>query len=225
MRLRSRVEARKVLTDADRDKALSVIESVYQREKRWIADAGAELPPAAGDAGRFAGRSWFLVTVDGRPAGVIRLIYDPPLELPAGLGVTLEPGVDLAGLARRGRFVDIGRFMIVPRYRRNIRVALRLMRAAIVEVVDRGYTHFLTSVFADDPHSPLGFHTRVLGFERIGSHRTGELACASARILLILDIARAYQRLKRRQNLVWKELAVGVRDAMERRLPAAASTR
>jgi len=228
MRLRSAIAAKKVLSGADREKALMVIEAVYRREKKWIADASAELPPApradnadnAGDALGSAGRSWFLVTVDGRPAGVIRLVYDPPLELPAELGVTLEPDVDLEGLKRRGRFVDIGRFMIVPRYRRNIRVALRLMRVAIVEVVERGYTHFLTSVFADDPHSPLGFHTRVLGFERIGSHRTGELACASVRILLILDIARAYLRLKRRRNLVWKELAASVRDTMERRLLA-----
>ncbi|MBV8201560.1 MAG: GNAT family N-acetyltransferase [Acidobacteria bacterium] len=215
MRLASVVTARKVVASADRDKALAVVEAVYRREKRWIADVSAEVPA---DAGSRPDRSWFLVTVNGRPAGVIRLVYDPPLELPAELGVTLEPDVDLDGLRRRGRFVDIGRFMIVPRYRRNIRVALRLMRAAIVEVVERGYTHFLTSVFADDPHSPLGFHTRVLGFERIGSHRTGELACASVRILLILDIARAYQRLQRRRNLVWKELAESVRDTMERRL-------
>jgi hypothetical protein len=34
-----------------------------------------------------------------------------------------------------------------------------------------------------------------LGFERIGTHRHGELACASSRSILILDIARAYQRL------------------------------
>ncbi|HEY6321826.1 MAG TPA: GNAT family N-acetyltransferase [Thermoanaerobaculia bacterium] len=215
MRIRSTVAARKVVSSADRDKALLVIEAVYRREKRWIADAGAEVPADAGSTGD---RSWFLVTVDGKPAGVIRLVYDPPLELPAELGVSLAPDVDLAALQRRGRFVDIGRFMIVPRYRRNIRVVLRLMRAAIVEVVERGYTHFLTSVFADDPHSPLGFHTRVLGFERIGMHRTGELACASVRILLVLDIARAYRRLQRRQDRVWRELGLGVRDAMEGRL-------
>jgi hypothetical protein len=218
--IRSVVNARKVTTSADRDKALSVIEAVYRREKRWIADAGAEVPL---DAAADADRSWFLVTVNGRPAGVIRLLYDPPLELPAELGVTLEPEVDLDALKRRGRFVDIGRFMIVPRYRRNFRVALRLMRAAMIEVVERGYTHFLTSVFADDPHSPLGFHTRVLGFERIGSHRTGELACASIRILLILDIARAYQRLQRRKNRVFRELGEGVREMMEGRLPARAT--
>ncbi len=212
MRLSNAVVAGKVLSSADREQALAVIETVYRREKQWIADVGAEVPP---DTASLAHRSWFLATVDGRPAGVIRLVYDPPLALPAELGVTLEPGVDLDGLQRTGRFVDIGRFMIVPRYRRNIRVALRLMRAALVEVVARGYTHFLTSVFADDPHSPIGFHTRVLGFERIGSHRTGELTCASARILLILDIARAYRRLRRRRNRVFKELGESVREAME----------
>ena len=210
--MRSVVAARKILSAADREKALNVIEAVYRQEKRWIADAAAEVPP---DTANLTDRSWFLVTVNARPAGVIRLVYDPPLTLPAELGVTLEPEIDLASLARHGRFVDIGRFMIVPRYRRNIRVALRLMRAAIVEVVERGYTHFLTSVFADDPHSPLGFHTRVLGFERIGSHRTGELACASIRILLILDIARAYQRLKSQKNRVFKELGESVRHVME----------
>jgi hypothetical protein len=212
--IRSVIAARKVLSAADREKALSVIETVYRQEKKWIADSGAEVPADAGDV---ADRSWFLVTVDGKPAGVIRLVYDPPLALPAELGVTLEPDVDLEALKLRGRFVDIGRFMIVPRYRRNIRVALRLMRAAIVEVVERGYTHFLTSVFADDPHSPLGFHTRVLGFERIGSHRTGELSCASLRVLLILDIARAYQRLEAQKNRVFKELGESVRHVMEGR--------
>jgi Acetyltransferase (GNAT) family len=209
--MRAVVTAKKVVSKADRAAALTVIEAVYRQEKKWIADAGIEVST---DAGRDADCSWFMVNVDGQPAGVIRLLYDPPLEMPAELDVTLDPDVDLR---RRGRFVDIGRFMIVPRYRRNIRVALRLMRAAIVEVVARGYTHFFTSVFADDPHSPLGFHTRVLGFERIGSHRTGELACTSIRILLILDIARAYQRLKSRRNRVFKELGESVRDVMEGR--------
>jgi hypothetical protein len=210
----------KILTADDRERALTVVEAVYLHEKQWIRNSGAEIP--ANLEGR-ADQSWFLVSADGEPAGVIRLVYDPPLELPAEFGVTLEAGVDLDRLKRHGRFVDIGRFMIVPRHRRNIRVALRLMRAAILEVVSRGYTHFLTDVFEEDPHSPLHFHTRVLGFERIGTHRHGELACASARILLILDIARAYHRLKERDNKVWKEIGEGMREMMEGR--AAASWR
>ena len=209
------VQARRVLTPEDRAQALTVIETVYLQEKQWIRDPGSEIPADAADR---QDQSWFLVTADGEPAGVIRLVYDPSLEMPAEYGVTLEPSVDLDALKRQGRFVDIGRFMIVPRYRRNIRVAMKLMRAAFIEVVARGYTHFLTDVFEDDPHSPLRFHTQVLGFERIGTHRHGELACASSRIILILDIARAYQRLKKRENKVFKEVGDGVRDLMEARL-------
>ncbi|HVR99183.1 MAG TPA: GNAT family N-acetyltransferase [Thermoanaerobaculia bacterium] len=212
--MRSTLTAEKVLTPDARERALSVLEAVYLQEKQWIRDPQAEIAPERQD------QSWFMVSVDGEPAGVIRLVYDPPLEMPAEYGVTLDPSIDLDGLKRHGRFADIGRFMIVPRYRRNIRVVMKLMRAAIEEVVARGYTHFLTDVFENDPHSPLQFHTRVLGFERIGTHRHGELACASARIILILDIARAYQRLKKRENKIWKELGEGVRDAMEGRLLA-----
>jgi|SRR5580693_7410365 hypothetical protein len=214
-RARSRITARRVATEEDRKLALQVVEKVYRREKRWISDAEAEIPL---DAGCRTDRSWFLVLAGSRPAGVIRLVYDPSLELPAEYGVTFEPGVDPAALGRRGRFVEIGRFMIAPRYRRHIRIAMKLLRSAIVEVVERGYTHFLTDVFEHDPHSPLGFHTRVLGFERIGSHSTGELTCASRRIILLLDIARAYQRLEQRRNMVWRELGAGMSELMERRL-------
>lgn len=205
--MRSAIEAQKVLTEDDRRQALAVIAEVYLEEKRWIASVGSEISE---DIAERTDRSWFLVRVDGEPAGVIRLVYDPPLEMPAELGVELEPQVDLEGLKRDGRFVDIGRFMIAPRHRRNIRVVLRLMRAAILEVVSRGYTHFLTDVFENDPHSPLQFHTRVLGFERIGTHRYGELASTSMRIILILDIARAWRRLRKQQNKVWKELGEGL---------------
>lgn len=214
--MRSSVIARKVLTPGDREEALAVIETVYLQEKRWIRDPQSEIPE---DLAR-QDQSWFLVSVEGEPAGVIRLVYDPALEMPAELGVSLEPHVDLEKLKRRGRFVDIGRFMIVPRHRRNIRVVMRLMRAAILEVVSRGYTHFLTDVFEDDPHSPYQFHTRVLGFERIGTHRHGELACASTRIILILDIARAYRQLQKKENKVFKELGEGLGEMLETRLLA-----
>jgi Acetyltransferase (GNAT) family len=208
------VSARKVETPEDRELALAVVETVYRDEKQWIRQSASEIPA---DPAARRDQSWFVVTVDGEAAGVIRLVYDPPLEMPAEYGVTLEPGVDLDGLRRQGRFVDIGRFMIVSRHRRNIRVVMKLLQAAIEEVAERGYTHFLTDVFEDDPHSPLQFHTRVLGFERIGTHRHGELACESVRIILILDIARAYRRLERRGNRVFRELGAGVRKAVEGR--------
>lgn len=214
--MRSPVTIDKVHDESSRAAALSVLEQVYLQEKRWIRNVENEIPV------EFSGRSahsWYVATLDGEPAGAIRLAYDPELALPAEYGVTLEPGVDLDRLRAAGRFVDIGRFMIVPRHRRNVRIALNLMQAAIAEVVDRGYTHFLTDVFESDPHSPLGFHTRVLGFERIATHRRGELACESARVLLILDIARAYRRLKARGNRIFRQVASGLDEA--RLAPAA----
>jgi hypothetical protein len=210
----------KVLSRAERAEALAVVEAVYRHEKRWLSDVESEIPA---DPSARRDQSWFLVRVDGAPAGAIRLAYDPALSLPAELEVTLEPGVDLEALRRRGRFVDIGRFMILPRHRRNLRVAMRLMRAASLEVIERGYTHFLTDVFADDPHSPLGFHTRVLGFERIATHARGELACASPRVLLVLDIARGYERLKATESRVYRELAQGMGELLAARETAAAA--
>ena len=76
-------------------------------------------------------------------------------------------------ISKTSRFVEIGRFMILPRYRKNILVALRLMRIAIREVVERDYTHFITDVFEGEANSPFRFHAKILGFEVIGTHLHG----------------------------------------------------
>ena len=211
--MRREIQTTKVLTEKDRLAAQTIIEEVYKREKRWVSDSRAEIPETIAE---ITTHSWFLARIGSRPAGLIRLAYDPPLELPPELEVRLEKDVDLAAIARACRFVDIGRFMILPRYRRNIRVALNLMKEAVREVVIRGYTHLLTDVFESDPHSPLHFHTRVLGFERIGTHRYGELSCESLRIILVLDLARAYHRIRLRKNKVLQELSEGLKDEFER---------
>ncbi len=205
----------KITTPTLKKSALEVITSVYLQEKNWIKAPEKEIPDIIGE---LAECSWFLATIDGRPAGVIRLTYDPSLEFPPELGVTLNPNVDLNLMAQNCKMVEIGRFMIRPEYRKNIRVALRLMRAAIKEVVERGYTHFLTDVFETDPHSPLHFHTKILGFEVIGSHLHGELNCSSTRIILTLDILKSYQRLKERKNRIYQEVTSGIRDLLERKL-------
>jgi hypothetical protein len=44
MRMRSVVAARKVVSSADREKALAVVEAVYRREKRWIARPSSTSP-------------------------------------------------------------------------------------------------------------------------------------------------------------------------------------
>ncbi len=208
---RTNVTGRKILDAADRRAALEVIDAVFREEKRWIREADSQIPD---DIGELEHVSWFLARVGEAPAGVIRLWYDFPIEIPAEYDVHMEREIDLEA-ARSCRFVEVGRFMIREEYRRRTRVALQLMHMAVGEVVQRGYTHFITDVYDGDPHSPLKFHTRALGFERIGTHRVGELDCDCVRIVLILDLARAYRRARARRNKIFREVTVGLQDAFE----------
>ena len=211
----SRIATCKVTDDQTRSQALQVIDRVYHQEKNWIQAVEEEIP---GDIAARQQQSWFLASVNEYPAGVIRLAYDPPLELPPECQVTLNKEIDLKDLARRGRFVDIGRFMILPEYRRKFLVAIRLMGIAVREVIERNYTHFITDVFEGEPHSPLNFHIRILGFEIIGSHLHGELNCSLTRIILTMDILQAYARMKRNRRRLYATLTEGYRGLLEERM-------
>ncbi len=213
----AKIKTMKVADEVARTKALEVIEQVYRLEKNWIKSVEAEIPPQIDSGDRY---SWFLATVNDQPAGVLRLFYDPPLELPAEFKVTLRQDVDLKQMAKNGRFVEIGRFMILPEYRKKMLVAIRLMGVAVKEVVERNYTHFITDVFEGEPNSPLKFHTRILGFEIIGSHLHGELNCSLTRIILTLDILKSYQRLREKKNRIYWSLTEGIRGRLDRKLIA-----
>lgn len=212
-----KIQTVKVADEVTRAQALQVIEQVYRQEKNWIKSVEAEIPTQFEVEGRY---SWYLATVNDQPAGVLRLFYDPPLELPAECKVSLRHDIDLKKMAREGRFVEIGRFMILPEYRKKMLVAIRLMGSAVKEVVERNYTHFITDVFQGEPHSPLKFHTRILGFEIIGTHLHGELNCSLTRIILTLDILKAYQRLREKKNRVYWSLTEGIRGRLDRKLAA-----
>jgi hypothetical protein len=203
----------KVLSAHERLEALSVIEEVFVKEKQWMNDVNEQIAdnPVADER-----HSWFIARVGGRTAGVMRLFYDPPMELPESCHPIFEPGIELASLRDAGRYVEIGRFMIRHEYRRQYRVALRLMRAATAEVLERDYTHFITDVFKGEEHSPLHFHTRVLGFEVIGSHLYGELNCSATRIILTLDLLKFYNRIKDSKSRIYQELIEGLRSHFER---------
>ncbi len=207
----------KIQDAANRQKAFEVIEKVYLHEKNWIFSVQDAIPEDIADNTTF---SWFLAYVNERPAGVLRLYYDPPLEFPPDFKVTLNKDIDLNAIAQTHRFVEIGRFMILPEYRKKILVALRLMRIAIKEVVERDYTHFITDVFENEPNSPLDFHTKILGFEVIGTHLHGELNCSLTRIILTLDILKAYQRLRERKNRIYWSLTEGIRGTLDKKLAA-----
>ncbi len=118
----------KVLDTAAREQALQVVERVYRQEKNWIKSVEQEIPADIGFQDR---TSWFLAKVNGHPGGVLRLLYDPPLELPPECQATFKKGFDPQQLIDLGKFVEIGRFLILPEYRKKIFVTLRLMGAAV----------------------------------------------------------------------------------------------
>ena len=84
----------------------------------------------------------------------------------------------------------------------------------------RGYTHLVTDVFEDDPHTPYGFHTRVMGFLPVATHDLGELHCDSRRITLVLDIGTAYKRLRLNENWLFCYLTREWDETLHRRLAA-----
>jgi hypothetical protein len=214
----TRVQVERIHDEAGRAAALSVLRATYQSEKGWIVDPAHQLP--SGDLQR-PDIAWFIVRLEGQPVGVLRTFYDPPILQYAKYGLELiDQRVDIEKFLRQHRIAEVGRFAIIAPHRNNVLLAAALMRAATEEVVDRGYTHLVTDVFEDDPHSPLGFHTRVMGFLPVATHDHGELNCKSRRITLLLDLKSTYRRLRARGNWVYRYLTARWPDALHRRLAA-----
>jgi hypothetical protein len=218
MRRENRVTSERVYDEAARDRVISVLGATYHREKRWVTDPSGQIPPA--DLCR-DDISWFIALVDGAPAGTLRVFYDPPVAGYAEYGLKLiDPSIDVEAFLAQNRIAEIGRFAVMPHHRGSMMVAAALMRAATEEAVARGYTHFITDVFEDDPHSPYGFHTRVIGFHPVATHDRGELNCDSRRITLVLDLKQAYLRLRRSGNWIYRYLTGRWDPALHRRLAA-----
>jgi hypothetical protein len=206
------LEARKVERSADAEDARVIVQDVYVREKGWLSAATLDTFPGG------ASISWFIVRVHGEPAGLLRVVYDPPLSFPPSYHVELRKDVDWAALVASARVAEVGRFMILEKHRRNARVAMELMRTAVREIVERDCTHLVTDVFEGDPHSPYEFHTRVLGFEEIGSHTHGELQSDRKRIILALDIDQAFVRMRTRSGRFYRSFTEGYGHLLEARM-------
>ena len=199
-----------------RQDALAVLGATYRDEKGWVAQAESQLP--ATDL-RCPHISWFVAYRGPEPAGVLRIHYAPPVAQYRAYNVTLLDGaLDVDRFISGHRIAEIGRFAIVARYRRNPLLAVALMRAATRETVERDFTHYITDVFEDDPHSPYGFHTRVMGFAPVATHDHGELNCRSRRITLILDLKAAYRHLRHRQSWIFRSLTADWDEGLHRRL-------
>ncbi|MBV1693432.1 MAG: hypothetical protein KGP27_03125 [Hyphomicrobiales bacterium] len=218
MRRLQLTRGRRVETEADRELALAVLAETYLKEKGWVQDAETVFP--ASDLAR-EDVSWFIATQRNEPVGVLRVLYDPPIK--AYLEYGLKPigrEAEILEFLANNKIAEIGRFAVVPARRNGTAVPISLMRHATREIVARGYSQLVTDVFENDPHSPLGFHTRILGFRPVATHEHGELLHKGRRITLLLDIGMAYRRLKARGNFFFRQLTKGWTEQMHRRLAA-----
>jgi hypothetical protein len=204
---RNHINVIRVSDEAARQQALTVMRAIYRDEKGWVqkdeklisvADLGAESV------------SWFVVRDGEKPVGALRVLYEPPLDLYHEYGFkVVAKGLDLDAFIRNHRIAEIGRFAVVAEYRNNIRVVLALMNAASKDTVEREFTHYITDVFEGEQHSPYDFHSRVMGFEVVATHDTGELNCPCRRITMLLDIKKGYRRLKESKSWVFRSITSG----------------
>jgi hypothetical protein len=211
----NRVVSVRIRDESGRAAALDVLGATYRNEKGWVSDPRHQFPPADLERHDIA---WYIVRLEGRPVGVLRTLFDPPLLQYARYGLRLiDPRVDVEKFLRQHRIAEVGRFAVLPEHRGNMMLVAALMRSATEEMVTHGYTHVITDVFEDDPHSPLGFHTRVMGFRPVATHDHGDLNCKSRRITLLLDLESSYRRLKARGNWIYRYLTARWPYALHRR--------
>lgn len=222
MKPRPTLRTERVTCEDLRECALEVLSTTYRDEKRWVADAASQLPNADLDRDDIA---WFVVFADGAPAGVVRVLYTPPLAQYRDYGLRfMHADLDVDSFLATHRIAEIGRFAVIPERRRNSTVMLALLREAIADTVRRGYTHYITDVFENEANSPLQFHTRVLGFVPVATHATGELQCDHRRITMLLDLAACYARLSSAQGYFFRLITEGWEPALHDRLAAATRT-
>jgi hypothetical protein len=216
MRMLRLTRAKRVASESDRQKALAVMRATYQREKGWVHDVEPMFPKE--DLAR-SDLSWFIATRRNEAMGVLRVLYEPPIEQYQKYGLTAIDGtVPAYDLIKSECIAEVGRFAVIPERRKGVGVVLSLMRAATREIVSRGYTLLVTDVFEDEPHSPLRFHTRIIGFRPVATHEVGELSFKGRRITLLLDIKIAYQTLKSRGTWFFRAMTKDWTEVMHKRL-------
>jgi hypothetical protein len=216
MSLKDNVRAIRVETLAERQRALQVLQATYRREKNWVHDEQKVFPT---DDLTNLDVSWFMVSVADAPVGVLRVLYNPPLDLYRQYGFKqLVQGLDIEEFCRTHRIAEIGRFAVMPEYRKYITVVGALMREAARETVECGFSHYITDIFEGEAHSPYNFHTRVMGFQPVATHDVGELNCPNRRITLILDLQAAYHRLRTTQRWVYRFLTENWSESLHQKL-------
>lgn len=216
MTLKERIRVLRAVTDADRIHALQVLKATYRDEKNWVKDETNVFAPEDLGSDQV---SWFVVFVDNKPVGVLRVLYDPPLQTYREYGLKqISPGIDIEAFIRKNRIAEIGRFAILPEYRKYSVVVVSLMGVASGETVGHGFTHYITDIFEGERHSPYHFHTHVMGFQAVAMHDVGELNCPNRRITMILDLKEAYHRLRVSHAWVFRLLTEGWDESWHQRM-------
>ena len=210
----TRVRVLRMVDENGRKLALGVMRTIYRDEKNWVQTDDRLIAPEDIHNPKV---SWFIATRGNEPVGVLRVLYEPPLDLYKAYGfkVTIKD-IDLDAFIRNNKIAEIGRFAIVPQCRRNVRVAATLMAAAARDTIERGFTHYITDVFEGEQHSPYKFHSRVMGFQVVATHETGELNCSCRRITMLLDLKQTYRRLRLTNNWVFRTLTNGWDERLHR---------
>ena len=212
----SKIRAVKVTDEAGRQQALSVYKVIYCQEKNWVGDESKMFDAADLKDDNV---SWFVALSGDRPVGVLRVLYALPMDLYKQYGFKmLEGSFDLDAFVRENKIAEIGRFAVLPEERRNIMVAGMLMKAAVKDTVERGFTHYVTDIFEGEEHSPYLFHTRVMGFVPVATHDVGELNCPNRRITMVLDIAACYRKLKKSSGWIFRILTGDWSEELHRKL-------
>ena len=197
---------------------MTVLASVYGGEKGWIERSEDMLPKSDLEDPAIA---WFLAERDGQPLGTARVVYEIPKEVYDTYGFDLiDADIDVEAFLAVNRVAEIGRFAVLSDSRSKILVAAELMRASTVETLGRGFTHYVTDVFEDDPNSPYGFHHRVVGFRTVATHRHGELRTDSRRLTMLLDFSEALKRLRAKNNWFYRYVTQDLDDELIERLCA-----
>jgi hypothetical protein len=213
-----RVSVSRVKDQQAREDALSVMRRIYRDEKNWVQD-DEKLIASSDLTGDFV--SWFVACAGGKPVGVLRVLYEPQLNLYQSYEFkVVAKNIDLDAFIRENRIAEIGRFAILPEFRKHVLVAATLMGAASGETLERGFTHYLTDIFEGEQHSPYKFHSRVIGFQVVATHEQGELNCACRRITMLLDLKQSYLRLRRRNNWIFRTMTSGWDERLHQRLMA-----
>lgn len=212
------LSVKRVASPEERRDAVEVLKATYLEEKRWVDQEDQMFPLA--DLAREE-ISWFICYRGEQPVGVVRVLYELPVELYEQYGfaqLEAAPAIDVRAFLRENRIAEIGRFAVIPEYRRFVVFAASLMKAASEETIRRGYSHYVTDVFEGEQHSPYDFHTRVMGFVPVATHDVGELNCPNRRITLLLDLRQAYYRLRKSRNKIYRMLTDGWSEDMHERL-------